>query len=143
VLLAIGDEPPRSHEIAAARFAGKHHLVALDGVGSRAAADRLKGARVLVPRDELPGLEEGEFYVDDLIGLEVTCENRVLGEVRSSRAQGGIEVLTVESKGEQIEIPVVEQYVVAVRVEHGSIEVRDVEELPRTRLGESVGESDG
>ena len=143
VLIESEEGSPRSFGIASVRDAGKHQLVGLVGVTSRDAAEQLKGARLLLPRDQLPRLEEGELYVDDLIGLEVMCENRVLGTVRESREQGGIEVLTVAAEGEEIEIPLVERYVVTVAVDRGRIEVRDVEELPRTKLGESGRRRDG
>jgi 16S rRNA processing protein RimM len=131
----VESEPgsPRSYDISSVRASGKHHLVGLDGVTSREAADRLKGARLLLPRAQLPPLDDGELYVDDLIDSDVLCENRVLGSVRGSREQGGVEVLTVVAGDEEIEIPLVEQYVVSVDLETRRIEVRDVDDLPRTR----------
>jgi 16S rRNA processing protein RimM len=45
--------------------------VKLEGVDSPEAARLLRGAEMLVPRAEAAPLGEGEFYVEDLRGLEV------------------------------------------------------------------------
>jgi 16S rRNA processing protein RimM len=143
VLLDCERGAPRTYAITSVRATGKHQLVGLEGVTSREAADRLKGARLLLPREQLPPLDEGELYVDDLIGLDVVCENRVLGAVRASREQGGVEVLTVVAGDEEIEIPLVEQYVVEVSLEQARIEVRDVDQLPRNERDHKGRRRDG
>ncbi len=50
----------------------KHLLLAtIEGVEDRDAAQSLAGTELYIPRQLLPEPEEGEFYYDDLIGLEV------------------------------------------------------------------------
>jgi 16S rRNA processing protein RimM len=48
----------------------------LAGIDSPEAAKTLKGAEILVPRDQAAPLEEGEFYIEDLRGLEVFCAGK-------------------------------------------------------------------
>ena len=71
LLLAAREGEPAAHAAITVRRAPKHLIVELAEVTSREAAEQLKGARVLVPRAELPALEPGEFYVEDLVGMEV------------------------------------------------------------------------
>jgi len=140
VLLKVGDAAAHAFRIASVRSAGDHLIVAFGDVETRTNAEALKGARLLVRRDQLPRLEEGEYYVDDLIGLEVVCDGRTVGVVRASREQGGVEVLAVETGSEEMEIPLVEQYVSALLPERSRIEVRDIDDLPRTaRSGPGEG----
>ena len=106
--------------------------MALDGVASRDAAERLKGATVHLERAELPDLEPGEFYVDDLVGMEVYCGEELLGRIESSRAQGGIEVVRVANATEEIEVPLVNGYVERLDLSGRRLEVSGVDELPRT-----------
>jgi 16S rRNA processing protein RimM len=40
-------------------------------VDSRDRAEALRNSRLLIPEGDRPHLEEGEFYVLDLLGLEV------------------------------------------------------------------------
>lgn len=56
--------------------------VALEGVESREAAAALTGCEVRVDRSALPATAEGEFYLADLLGLEVrNLEGVSLGRV--------------------------------------------------------------
>ena len=41
-------------------------------ISDRTAAEALRGVPLTVPRDALPPLDDGEFYVSDLIGLPAT-----------------------------------------------------------------------
>jgi 16S rRNA processing protein RimM len=129
----LGDEADQdSYRIRSARDTGRHVLLAIEGVSDRDRAGRLKGLRLFVPRDELPELADDEVYVDDLIGLDVFCDGSPIGRVRASREQGGIEVLTVVTGDEELDLPLVEQYLVATDLDEGRIEVRDIDGLPRS-----------
>lgn len=49
---------------------GKYWLAEVEGIGDRDAALTLRGTKLWIERDKLPGLEsEDEFYIEDLIGL--------------------------------------------------------------------------
>ena len=65
-----------------ARPQGNGWIVLLEGVVERDGASRLTGQMVLVEREELPPVKEGEHYRDDLIGFEVkNLEGASLGVV--------------------------------------------------------------
>ena len=136
----LRDRDGRERRAAVARYrsGARHGILALDGVGDREAADRLKGARVLVPRERLARLEEGEFFVADLIGLEVIDEaGAALGRVIASREQGGIEVVTVRDGRRELQIPLVERHVARLEVDAGRLAVRDVAALSLEDAGEA------
>jgi 16S rRNA processing protein RimM len=137
VLVGADEQQMRTFGISKTRNSGRHLLVAFDGVDDREAAAGLSGQRIMIPRQELPALDEDEVYVDDLIGLEVRCDGRPIGRVSGSREQGGAEVLIVTTGDEELQVPLVEQYVVAVDVGQGRVEVREIDELPRAPLSGS------
>jgi 16S rRNA processing protein RimM len=136
IFLDAGGADAAAYRIAEVRRAGKGCVVALEGVDSRDRAEALTGARVLVLRSALPRLDEGEYYVDDLMGLEVRSSGRILGTVTGSRAQGGIEVLTVRGEVHDIDVPLVEEYIVAIDLAAARIEAKDTDDLPRTARAE-------
>ncbi len=71
-------------------------LARLDGIGSREDAEPLIGAHIAVPRAELPALPEGEFYWEQLIGLDViNLEGEDLGKVDHLLETGANDVLVV------------------------------------------------
>lgn len=69
----------------------------LTGVQTKEQADALKGVRLFVDRNVLPGLPDDEFYHADLIGLDVydTGGTR-LGRVESVLNHGASDLLEVK-----------------------------------------------
>jgi len=139
VLVSTEGSAPRPVRVERARTSGRAAVVSLEGVDDRSAAEQMRGARVLVPRAALPPLEPGEFYVADLLGLEVLCGGGRVGEVRSSREQGGVEMVSVVDGECEVEIPVAQEYVVGIDFESGSMEVRDIGDLPRSPVARRTG----
>jgi 16S rRNA processing protein RimM len=121
----------RTVEIAGARSAANHVILTLCGIESREQADALKGAKILVPRHQLPEPEDDEFYVHDLLGMEVFEGAVHLGVVTSSRPQGDVEIATVRGEIEEFEVPLVDAFLVEMDFAGRRIELRDTEGLPR------------
>jgi 16S rRNA processing protein RimM len=71
-------------------------LAKLAGVESPEAAQKLKGSKVLVPREALPEPQSGHYYLADLVGLEVVNEQGVvLGVVKQWVFNGAQDVMEV------------------------------------------------
>lgn len=69
-------------------------------VGSKEAADALRGLRLYVPRERLPEPDEDEFYLTDLIGLEVRdAAGAGLGRVKSVPNFGAGDILEIAPAG--------------------------------------------
>lgn len=73
-------------------------------VSDRDRAEALRGYQIFVPRDALPPLDEGEFYLDDTLGrpvLRVLEDSRVqeLGVVVGVTSNGVQDLLEVEWNG--------------------------------------------
>ena len=66
----VQDDGGRELVVASARWHGTRLLVAFEGVADRDAAERLRGVRLLLPREQIP-LAEGARWVDELLGAEV------------------------------------------------------------------------
>lgn len=54
---------------------GNKAIIFLDGVSDRNIAESLKGAFFYIKRDQLPQIEDNEFYLYDLIGEKIYVEN--------------------------------------------------------------------
>lgn len=98
-LLRPGQTEPEAVEFLGGRYIpGKGiYAVELAGVEDREGAEALRGSRLLVPSTDRPHLEEDEFYVQDLIGLEVFHQitGEVIGKVVDMMAAGN-DLLEVE-----------------------------------------------
>lgn len=67
-------------------------------IETREQAEAARGLRLYIPRDRLPEVEEeDEFYVVDLVGLDVVApDGAPLGRVRSVRDFGAGDLLEIE-----------------------------------------------
>lgn len=89
VILYVGDETGNSPDpgrpslaVQAARPFRKGFLLRVEGVEDRTAAEALQGRYVLRPSGELAGLEEGEVFYHQLLGMRVlTVEGEEIGEI--------------------------------------------------------------
>ncbi len=89
-------EDGRSFDVKVTRPVKGGFAARLSGVSTREQAEALKGTRLHVPRDHLPGLEEDEYYHADLIGLEVRdTGGALLGHVRAVHDFGAGDMLEV------------------------------------------------
>jgi len=72
-------------------------IVALEGVTDRDKAEKLKGTKLMLSREQLPELSEDFFYHSDLIGLTVKShKGQPLGKVHALYDFGAGDVLEVQ-----------------------------------------------
>jgi len=84
-------------------------ILHLKGIEDRDAAERWSGSLIYVSREDLPPLEEGEYYWEDILGLEVyTVEGEYLGRVVNIIPTGGRDVYEVEGPKGEVLLPAVE-----------------------------------
>ena len=104
ILLRRGDAEPERRRVEDARPQGRVWAVKLEGVSDRTAAERLVGAEVLAPREELGEAGEGRLLWVDLEGLEVvTAAGEAVGRVTGLLETGAVDVLVVTGpRGEKL-----------------------------------------
>ena len=101
----------RNYRIEASGRSGGALTVKLAGVEDRDQAQALRGARVCVPRSELPPRDDKDFYRADLIGCEVVnLEGLGLGFVQHF-IETPVQVLMVVRGAQEFWIPAVPQHV--------------------------------
>ena len=97
-------------------------IVRFKGIENRSAAEALVGQTLLVSSKDRPDLEEGEFHLLDLVGLEARLDrndNAVIGTV-SDLISGGNDLLEITRPGgRKLLIPFVDAIVPEVRLEEG------------------------
>ena len=102
------------------------------GVDGREAAAALTNLDLSVSRSALPEPEEGEFYLDDLIGLAVRgVDGAVLGKVVATHDFGAGEIVEVKppegnSSGRTVMIPFSEAAVPEIDLDAGTLTVDPV-----------------
>ena len=129
--LRLGDGSLREATITSAREVNKAILVRLADVEDRDAAEALRGAEILVPREAFPALEDGEFYACDIEGARaVMSSGEEVGTVTGLASYPTCDVLVIErSSGGRVEVPLLDAYVGAVDAAAGKVEIRTLDGL--------------
>ncbi|MDO4746178.1 MAG: ribosome maturation factor RimM [Bacillota bacterium] len=100
-------------------------ILKLEGINDRNAAEAAKGREIFITEDDLPELEEGEYYVRDLIGMIVKEGDTVLGKVTNVLQNTAQDVFEVEREnGKQLLIPRVDEFVLDIDLETREIKVQ-------------------
>ena len=99
--------------------------VRFQGYEDATAAEVLRGELIEIEERELAPLEEGEYYVHDLIGLEIVDrEGARLGRLADVLTTGANDVYVVRREGTQEElIPAIPDVVLDVDLEAGRMTV--------------------
>ncbi|HEX2732668.1 MAG TPA: ribosome maturation factor RimM [Polyangiaceae bacterium] len=111
-------------ELVSVRPAGKGLIVHLGGLDERDSAESWHGASVLAERAELPPLEPGAYYLNDLIGAEVSAPDGLVGRVIRIALHPSVDALVIETPdGRVVEQPLIDHWLGVVNAEQGSIEL--------------------
>ncbi len=134
VTVRIGDGEA---EIVRADGTPERPIVRLADHETRAAADALRGAELLVARSDTPELGDDEWWPEDLEGCRVVDGSRPLGEVRRMLALPSCDVLEVTGPHSFL-VPLVRDAVRSVDVDGGVIDI-DAAFLGELGPGEGPG----
>jgi 16S rRNA processing protein RimM len=101
--------------------------VQLEGIHTITDAEALRDSKLMVPEGDRPALEDGEFHIPDLIGLEVfdQATQTLVGTVISLIPAGNhlLEVQRPDPKAKPVLIPFVMAIVPTVDLPHRRLEI--------------------
>ena len=121
-LQAKGSPPKEIELISGRQQPGKSlFIVRFKGIDNRSSAEALVGLTLLVRAGDRPQLEEGEFHLLDLVGLEarLNTETGPIGTV-TNLISGGNDLLEItRGDGRKQLVPFVEAIVPEVHLEEG------------------------
>ncbi len=127
VYLEDRDGHVQPHEIQEAKIHRKFISVRLKGCKGTEDAEKLIGASVLVKKESLPPLGEGEYYWFEIIGMDViTDDGRPLGRVEKILPTGSNDVYLVQGCGGEWLIPATEEVIVGVDRDKGQMVIHPI-----------------
>ena len=108
----------RRYPVEGLRVHKKVLLLKLDGCDDRNVADELRGMLVQIPIEEAVPLEEGEYYLFQLIGVQVETESgEWLGRVVEVIETGANDVYVVRGPRGEVLLPAVDEVVLGLDLE--------------------------
>lgn len=114
----------RMVEIKSVRFHQGVYLMKFAGVNDRTGSEGLRGAELKIDESQLMELEEGEYYVHDLIGLDIyTTSGEHIGKI-DDVLSGPANDVYVTKRGL---IPVIKQVVKEINLEEHKVVIEPME----------------
>lgn len=119
------------YEIERVAYSKNQVILKLKGIDHIDYAEKLRNCMIIIHRDNLEPLKPGQYYIADLIGLEVfTDENQYLGTVDDIYNTGSNDIYVIKSEdGRQRLLPGIPDVIKNVDLENGKITVHLMEGL--------------
>ena len=121
----VGERNPRRVGVEGVRFHQGFVLLKLAGYPTRTEAEALRNELLQVREEDAIPLEEGEYFLHQLIGLEAITESgRGLGRVTEVLETGANNVFVIDGPAGQILVPDIPDVVLEVDVAAGRLVIR-------------------
>ncbi len=138
-VILVSNKEKLNLEVANARYFKNMVIVKFKGIDDINDIEKYKGAELYVTRENALPLEEGEYYIADLLNCKVYDKNNaligVLSEVLTSSANDVYVVKITEESAEiyknekEVLIPYVDEYVENINVEEKIVNVKNINRL--------------
>jgi 16S rRNA processing protein RimM len=113
-----------ARRVRSSRRTPKGVLLMLEGIDDRDAAEARRGRIVRVSRDLLPRLADGEYYLCDLVGAEVSAPDGPVGTVVEVQMYPSVDAVVIESSdGRSFEQPLLDEWIAKVDVASRRVEL--------------------
>jgi len=119
---APDDAAPARRALNGVRFNKSYALLSFAGCRDRNEAELLRGKVVMISADQAAPLEEGQYYLFDLIGLRVIADQIEIGRISEVLQTGANDVYIVEGEeyGEVL-VPAHDETIQSINFEAGII----------------------
>ena len=118
-------------EIEGVKFFKQYAILKFKGYDSINDIERYKSAKLYIKREQAVKLKKDEYFIADLIGMEVVTENgEYFGEMKDVLTTGANDVYIVTREdGTEVLLPAIKQCVKSVDLEQGRITVHIMDGL--------------
>lgn len=132
----LGGQPQRvrRHDVRSVRYQetkrGTTVILGIEGISTRSDAETVTKLKVFAAEEDL-ALDDDEFFVHELVGLEVVTEDgTILGTVSNYQEMPAHEVFVIRRPdGGEAMVPAVEDFIVDVDLDAERVTVRPIEGL--------------
>ena len=117
------DGKQTEYEVEEVKYHKDMVLIKFKGIDKVEQAEILRNSYLTVSRDSVEKLEEGRYYIVDLLGLEVyTDEQILLGTLEDIFNTGSNDIYVVKDKqGKQILLPAIQDVIKQIDIENKKI----------------------
>ena len=129
-ILVLDNDNYKSYDIEKVRYQNDIVLLKLKNVDIIEDAEKLKGKSIYIKREDANSLDEGEYFIADLLGSRVYEEDNLLGTLEDIFTAGAADVYVIKCKGkDDLLLPALKSVILETDVENKIIKVKVPEGL--------------
>ena len=113
----------KDYTIESCRVQKTCNLVKLSGIDTMEAAQAMRGKRIELYREDI---DDEVIFAAELIGMEVYCEEKLIGKIRDVLDYPGKSVYVVKGEYEYM-IPAVKEFILSTDMQKNEMQVRIIE----------------
>ncbi len=131
VLLMVSEQEYQELEIQSVKFFKQFAILKFKDYDSINDIERYKGKSLMVARENAVKLNNDEYYIADLLGIEVVDEeDQIIGKLTDVIETGANDVYVIERiSGEELLLPAIKQCILEVSPETNRMRVHVLEGL--------------
>ena len=115
------------YEVERVRYKGNMVIMKIKGIDSIELAEKLKTKNMYISREQGRELDEGEFFVSDLIGLDVfTVDGEKVGVLKDVLQHAINDVYVVSGGEKEYLIPSIEKFVPTIDLEQNKMIINPI-----------------
>ena len=125
-VLLVGKKERATLKIQGVRFFKQMVILKFEGIDDINDVEKYRGSDLYVTRDQAVKLEKDEYFIADLIGLNVIAEaEKLQGTIKDVIATGANDVYVIAlSDGRELLLPAIKECVLSVDMEKGEMRIR-------------------
>lgn len=125
-VLLVGKKERATLKIQGVRFFKQMVILKFEGIDDINDVEKYRGSDLYVTRDQAVKLEKDEYFIADLIGLNVIAEaEKLQGTIKDVIATGANDVYVIAlSDGRELLLPAIKECVLSVDMEKGEMQIR-------------------
>ena len=121
----------KSLKINSVKFTSKFAVIKFDGINTVNEIDMYKGCILLVQETTIrENLEEDEFLIDELVGMNVVADEKIVGYVIGVSNNGQSDYLSIKTPSKKVSlVPFVKAIVLNVDIKNKVVQIDNIEGL--------------
>lgn len=93
---------------------GKKYICKIEGINQISDAKGYVGKEISIEKQELPKLKTGQYYYNELLGMEVRINKKKIGEIIDIQNHGAGDYIIIQKQQNEILVPLINEHVLKI-----------------------------
>ena len=111
----------KMYKVLNAQISPNEVILTLDGLADRNQAELFRNKEIQVEKADAVKLEEGRYFIVDIVGCEVFVEDKSIGKIDEVLQNGAADVYVIKSQDKECMVPALKKLLISVDTDNKKI----------------------